>query len=283
MFKQGAFVNLLTPGSTEWKNTLDTLDRFPALDHVELWLEYIPKGTEIKEIRSAFQGIELIVHGPFIHMSLLSHISEVVSVTEKRFNSTLDFASKVDARVVTFHAGSYPLFEAKTDALEKLASRFEPFTRIKDPIPTLENMPIKSHGTVKEPIGKLSDYDEILKLLPGLRFTLDIGHCLQNEDDFVCFLRKHSSRIENIHLHDGIPGGSGHLRLGRGALDLNRFLDTLSAVSFDKFVSMETISIEDTRSSWKTLCEEESRMGLRENELTPQEFDSTARHRLTHP
>jgi sugar phosphate isomerase/epimerase len=283
MFKQGAFVNVLTSDSEQWKSTLANLDRLPSLDHIELWVERIPKGNELKEIRNAFRGIELIIHGPFIHTSLVSHIPEIVAATRKRFDAAVEFASKVEARVVTFHAGSYPLFESKELVLEKLASRFEAFTRIKDPVVTLENMPIKSYGTTKEPIGRLSDCDEILKLLPNLCFTLDVGHCLQNEDDFASFLKKHASRIENIHLHDGIPRGRGHLRLGTGTLDLSCFLDVLTAVSFDKYVSMETISLDDTRSSWETLCEAESRKGIRDSDSASQhELASTTRHRLTH-
>jgi len=279
MFKQGAFVNVLTSDSQRWKTTLANLNRLPALDHIELWLEHIPKGNELKEIRSVFRGIPLIIHGPFIHTSLVSHLREIVKVTEERFDATVEFASKVDARVVTFHAGSYPLFESRDIVLEKLASRFERFVELKDPVTTLENMPIKSYGTTKEPVGKLSDYDEILKLLPKLRFTLDIGHCIQNEDDFIPFLRKYSSRIENIHLHDGIPRGKGHLRLGTGKLDLSQFLDALRDVNFEKYVSMETISLDDTTSSWGTLCEAELSKGIRDTvSVSKQEFSTGARH-----
>lgn len=282
MFSQGAFVNVLTPDSKHWKTTLANLDRFPSLDHIELWLEHIPTGNEVNEIRSAFRGIRLIIHGPFLQMSLLSHIPEIVVVTEKRFDATVEFASKIDARLVTFHAGAYPLFESKDHALEKLAGRFARFADLNDPIATLENMPTKSHGTTKEPIGILADCDEILKLLPNLRFTFDIGHCLQNEDDFVSFLRKYSAKVENIHLHDGIPGGRGHLRLGAGSLDLNRFLEVLVEVSFDRYVSMETISPEDTSSSWRTLCEAESRKRIRDIESANQrKLSIGARHRIT--
>jgi sugar phosphate isomerase/epimerase len=282
MFSQGAFVNVLTPDSEQWKTTLKNLHRFPSLDHIELWLEHIPRASEIKEIRSAFHGIPLIVHGPFLQMSLVSHIPEIVAVSEKRFDAAIDFASKVEARVVTFHAGPYPLFETKEHVLEKLAGRFARFAELKDPVATLENMPIKSHGTTKEPIGQLSDCDEILKLLPNLRFTFDVGHCLQNADDFAPFLKQHSSKVENIHLHDGIPQGKGHLRLGTGSLELDRFLDVLMQVSFDKYVSMETISLDDTRSSWKTLCEAESRKGIRDIEsVTQHELTIGGRHRAT--
>jgi sugar phosphate isomerase/epimerase len=273
MFKQGAFVNILTSDPNQWRSTLASLLRLPLLDHLELWLEHIPRGNELKEIKSAFRGVPLIIHGPFIHTSLLSHVPEIVKATERRFNEALEFASKVDAQVVTFHGGSYPLFESKADALEKLAARFEPFSKTKDPVATLENMPIKSYGTVKEPIGALSDYDEMLKLLPGLRLTLDVGHSLQNEDDFVGFIKKHSSRIENIHLHDGIPRGRGHLRLGSGTLDLASLLDVLVEVSFNKYVSMETIALEDTKFSWGLLRESESQKGIGNS-------DSRSRHEL---
>src|SRR5579864_4963057 len=214
MFKQGVFVNILTSDPNLWKTSLNNLDQLPSLDHVELWLEHIPRGNDLREIRRAFRGVKLIVHGPFVHTSLLSHIPQIVDTTETRFDAALEFASKVEARVVTFHAGSYPIFEPRENALDKLACRFHRFAELTDPVVTLENMPVKSHGTVKEPIGQLSDYELLVKLIPSLRLTLDIGHCLQNEDDFVGFLGKHVSRVENIHLHDGIPRGRGHLRLG---------------------------------------------------------------------
>jgi sugar phosphate isomerase/epimerase len=264
MFKQGVFVNILTPDSMQWKDTLRNLERFPSLDHVELWLEHIPKGNELGEIRSIFRNVEVIVHGPFIHTSLVSHIPEVVAITQRRFEEAVEFASKVQARLVTFHAGPYPLFENKDDVLEKLAHRFERFSEMTDPIATLENMPVKPYGTIREPIGKLCDYEPILELLPRTRFTLDIGHCLQNEDDFVPFIKRYSSRIENIHLHDGIPRGKGHLRLGEGHLDLGRFLDALLNVGFKGNVGMETISFDDTLSSWETLCKAEMLRGIRD-------------------
>ena len=58
MFKQGAFVNILTPEVMHWKESLSQLERLPCLDHVELWLEHIPKGYELREIRSIFRDVE---------------------------------------------------------------------------------------------------------------------------------------------------------------------------------------------------------------------------------
>src|SRR5712692_5269712 len=157
MFKQGAFVNILTSDSKGWKTTLKNLEQLPLLDHIELWLEYIPKGWELEEISTAFRDIPLIVHGPFLHTSLVSHIPAIAAVTEERFDAALEFASKVEARVVTFHAGTYPSFESKDQALDKLANRFGRFAELRDPVATLENMPVNSSGTTRQAIGHLSD------------------------------------------------------------------------------------------------------------------------------
>lgn len=125
---------------------------------------------------------------------------------------------------------------------------------------------------MREPIGKLADFEAMIRLLPSLRFTLDIGHCLQNEDDFNPFIKNHASRIENIHLHDGIPRGKAHLGLGNGCLDLGRFLDVLATVGFNKYVGIETITPEDTQASWESLCKEGYCKGVR----NPGCFSNTA-------
>lgn len=263
MFKQGAFVNLLTPDSNEWRRQFKDIEKLPSLDHIEIWTEFIPRREQVRELRDLLRGIEVIIHGPFIHTSLVSHLPDVVRLTERRFQETVEFANVISATVVTFHAGSYPLFLKKHEALEILAQRFERFTETNSPIATLENMPIRSHGTMREPIGKLADCEAILKLLPKLRFTLDVGHCLQNEDDYVPFIQRHAERIENIHLHDGIPHGRAHLGLGQGALNLEDFLNVLVSVNFSKHIGIETISSEDTCSSWAQLCKATVFKGIR--------------------
>ena len=263
MFKQGAFVNLLTRDSHEWRRQFNEIEKLPSLDHIEVWTEFIPKREHIRELRDLLRGIEVIIHGPFIHTSLVSHLPDVVHLTEHRFQETIEFASAISASVVTFHAGSYPVFFTKNEALELLAQRFERFTEMHLPTATLENMPMRSHGTMREPIGKLADCEAMLKLLPKLRFTLDIGHCLQNDDDYVSFIKRHAERIENIHLHDGIPNGRAHMGLGQGTLNLEDFLNVLVSVNFSKHVGIETISTEDTRSSWAHICKATLFKGIR--------------------
>ncbi len=280
MFKQGAFVNVLTDEPSEWREVLTRLKHLPSLDHIELWLEYLPAGGRLLELREIFRGLPLIIHGPFIHLSLVSHLPSLVALSEQRFDETVDFAGKIGATVITFHAGSYPLFYAKSERLEKLAQRFERFTKITDPIVTLENMPVKPHGTIREPVAHLSDCEELMKMLPHLKLTLDVGHSIQNGDDYVRFIRKNVARIANIHLHDGVRAGRAHQRLGTGEVDLDSFLKVLRDVQYLGRVSLETLSFDDTQSSWDILRHAEFQSGILGSKLGSLHHDKFVAHGL---
>ena len=89
--------------------------------------------------------------------------------------------------------------------------------------------------------------------MPWLNFTLDIGHVFQEGKDLKSifdFLKKYKNSILDIHLHDAILKGEAHLALGKGDLDFNKFFQTLDSVGYTGYVSLETISREDTEKSW---------------------------------
>jgi len=260
-YKRGAFVHIFNSNPTQWEIDLRRIQDLPSLDHIEVWLEYIPKGEEGTTLRDLLSDTEVIIHGPFIHMSLVTHLKKLGDLSLKKCNEAVEFASMISAKVVTFHAGTYPVFETQETALERLAHRFSRFAALKAPLVTLENMPV-SGGTTKQCLGRLEDLELLQTIIPSIRFTLDIGHCLQNGDDFESFLLKQISRIENIHLHDGKDGGRSHLRLGLGTLDLPKLVRLLRGVDFRKYVGLETISPEDTIASWTTWLDVEQANNL---------------------
>ena len=257
-YKKGAFVHIIDPRPLDWEHQFQLIDSLPLREHVEMWVEYIPTREEKGILRDMVKGREAIIHGPFIHMSLVSHLDNLAEISLRRCNEAIELATFLGAKLVTLHAGTYPIFDSRESAFERLGRRFFEIAKLKSPIICLENMPVRG-GTVKECLGRLDDLRAFKSIIPDIHFTLDIGHCLQNRDDFEMFLREESSCIENIHLHDGNAGGRSHLPIGTGSLNLQELLDLFTSVPFTKYVGLETISFEDTKSSWKLWLEAEQR------------------------
>jgi sugar phosphate isomerase/epimerase len=250
-YRRGAFIHVVQPAPAEWERDVLRVRALPLLQHLEIWIEHIPGGRNRSILRDLTKGVELIVHGPFIHGSVVTHVDAIADLTLRRWTQTVDLAVEFGVKVVTFHTGTFPAFDSRQTAFERLIKRFDGFAGMESPVVTLENMPIK-RGAEIECLGALSDLEALKAMLPHVRFTLDIGHCLQNGDRFEEFITKQISSIENIHLHDGEPGGRSHLRLGTGVLDLYGLLSRLRRVGYRKYVSLETISFEDTYASWQT-------------------------------
>ncbi|WP_274562470.1 sugar phosphate isomerase/epimerase family protein [Streptomyces spiramyceticus] len=248
-YSRGAFLNILSSDPQEWNTQYTKLQRLDGLQHVELWLEYLPTQDEIKGFRSLLAGMPITVHAPFIGVALAAPWAELRTLSLERCLSARQVASDLDAKVITYHTGTYGVWEKHEDVLEQLV---EPLAKIMvgdGPIVAVENMPRRG-GASRECLIEVRDLESLSGYLPQLKFTLDIGHCIQNEDDFQHFLQSHHSKIANMHLHDAKRGGKGHLAFGAGDLELPKILDLLNDVGFDGHISLETIGQRDTESSW---------------------------------
>ncbi len=146
------------------------------------------------------------------------------------------------------------MFDDRDACPERLAGRMVEFVGLSDPIVTLENMPVRV-GTAPESLGVLPDLVDLGRILPALRFTVDVGHSVQNEhqSELRKFISTHREVIANIHLHDGIRGGRSHMALGKGELELEDLISCLGDATYDGYLSLETVSFEDTQRSWRIL------------------------------
>jgi sugar phosphate isomerase/epimerase len=258
-YLRGVFLNVSRFEPRVWERQLVEIDRLPHLDHIELWLEYIPKRQELSVLRNMFSGRRTIMHGPFINMSLATEWEQLAQASLDRCGRAIEVASYIGSQVVTFHAGTYPVFDTKDAALARLADRFSKFANLSRPVVTLENMPVRGGASI-ECLSRTEDLESLVVLLPHLKLTLDVGHCLQNHDEVESFIKAHALSIVNIHLHDGIKGGKAHMRLGSGQLDLGGFLQAISESSYAGYVGMETLSVEDTAHSWEVLLDAETQL-----------------------
>jgi sugar phosphate isomerase/epimerase len=250
----GAFLNVTDSDVLSWRTQLARIDQLPERDHVEVWLESVPQGARERRIlRQELAGETVIVHAPFIGLSLVSPWPELRRISLDKLIQCIDVSRELNARVLTIHPGDAPVMESQAAVTDRFVTAYSGLQeRAGELLISAENMP--NRITVSRPgITSTHDFAELLRQLPGMRFTLDIGHALQNGDDFETFLISQPHVIANIHLHDGVSGGRAHLAIGEGDLDVGRFFLALDESRFAGYVSLETLGFPDTRSSWQVM------------------------------
>jgi sugar phosphate isomerase/epimerase len=90
-------------------------------------------------------------------------------------------------------------------------------------------------------VQRLEDYERLASDLgqpDALALTLDIGHCIVNEDDppEEC-IRRAGAKLAHVHIEDMVRGVHEHLMFGEGELDLPAVLSALEG--YDGMVAVE--------------------------------------------
>jgi len=239
------------------KEEIKFIDSLPGVNHVEVWIEENLTSSELEVLKSSLKKYEIIIHAPWIHLSLISPHPEIQELTVKLYLRTLKIAEILGARLVTFHSGGTTIFMSREKKAEIFARNFKKIkNQYKGKIPfTIENMAAKQRAPqISYP--DLSDLIYIKKKLPWLNFTLDIGHVFEggkNLNTISKFLKKYKNSILDIHLHDAVLKGEAHLALGEGNLDLNKTFRLLDKVGYTGYISLETVTRRDTKKSWQKI------------------------------
>ena len=237
------------------KEEINFINSLPDVDHVEVWIEENLSPLELKNLKSYLKRYKILIHAPWVDLSLISPHPEIRKITVKLYLQTLKMADVLKAKLVTFHCGGSTIYESKETIMETLIQNLKKIKNLyKGKITfTIENVPAIPKGPQISYPGFPKDLIYLKKKMPWLNFTLDIGHVFQEGKDLKSifdFLKKYKNSILDIHLHDAILKGEAHLALGKGDLDFNKFFQTLDSVGYTGYVSLETISREDTEKSW---------------------------------
>jgi len=257
-YSKGVFLNIVSKDKNDWKRQIDFINYLPNVNHVEVWIEENLKLSEIKFLKSLLKNYEILIHGPFVHLSLISPHQEIREITIKRYLQTLKVAEILKAKLVTFHAGTKIKFASKKIVVKQLVQNLRKLKKhYKGKVVyTIENLPPQSGGVRDHYPGSLKELSQLKRLLPWLNFTLDVGHAFQsgeNLDKISKFIKKYKDSILDIHLHDATLKGDAHLALGKGDLDFNKFFQILNKIGYTGHISLETISNEDTKKSWEKI------------------------------
>ena len=253
-YSKGVFLHL-PRYKKNLKKEVDFINSLPNVNHVEVWIEENLNLSDLGTLRSFLKKYEILIHAPWINLSLISPHSEINKITIDLYLQTLKIAEDLGAKLVTFHCGDAIIFIPKEKIAEILIQNFR---KIKNQYKgktafTIENVSGKRRGPlISYPVFP-KDLIYLKKKLPWLNFTLDVGHALvsgKGLDPISKFLKEYKNSILNIHLHDAILGGEDHLALGKGDLDFNKFFKVLKEINYTGYISLETVAREDTRKSW---------------------------------
>jgi sugar phosphate isomerase/epimerase len=247
----GAFLNITDDDASGWRKQLRQLDRL-SVGHVEIWLERDIGWRQLVDLKSILDGRRSIMHGPFVGMSFATDWDELAAISLDRCHRAIEAAGVLGSEILTLHAGTYGAHGSHADALQRVAMRLERFRAIGHPKLSIENLP-RRRGASVEAVTFERDLDALAEYAPDIRYTIDVGHCLQNREDPVAVLERQHQRVGNIHLHDGNLSAGAHLGLGDGDLDLADLLSALDRLAYDGFLTVEVLDLDDLVHSLEVL------------------------------
>lgn len=257
----GAFLNITGFEPEAWLRQLREIDRLGRIGHIEVWLEWMPTDKiELAAVRSIISSKRILVHAPFIGLSIATSWKELRSISIARIIECCRIAEAVEAELVTIHPGLVPVYEDPRSTLDIVAASYEQIRDAAGDVDVaLENM-FTGHGVCVNAAARTDDLLYISSVVSEVKVTLDVGHALQNNEDYLGFLVNNASLISNVHLHDATIGGRAHMRLGDGSLNLANLLQACMSSNYDKFIGLETLTADDTQSSWRTVQDQLNRI-----------------------
>jgi sugar phosphate isomerase/epimerase len=252
-FSLGVFLNIFTNDHAELQKKIDFVKNISGLGHLEILSEVDLSPDDISWLKNQLSDYQLIFHGPFTAMSLISGHDLINQASVNIFKKFIDQAVAFDAKLMTVHTGRYPIYYTSSQATEIFAKKFSELLSYADGklILTTENMFSGRGAQVDFP--SLVELVNISQLIPDINYTVDIGHCIRNDEDYCEFIRQNQSRVQNIHLHNAsFSDKRDHFGLQLpGDLDTKKFIKFLNEINYQKFLTLEVLDDEDKIESVK--------------------------------
>lgn len=258
MFSLGPFLFVNTRDRQELSRRIEFVRGLPGVQHVEVWLEpgdWTDEDTAF--LGHSLVGLPIIVHAPFVNMTVISDHQELNKASLAIWQRTADVCQELGARVMTIHLGRKAVYMPTARAFDIAAPYLQKLLQyVHDELTvSVENLP-PSGGTATSFPKRIEDIELCLRQHPGLYFTVDIGHLVLDGVDPGDIIRGHIDRIADIHLHNVIRGGREHFGFNEtGDVNVQNLLEVLRTSHYDGYVSLEifTQHQQDMSESWERI------------------------------
>lgn len=225
------------------------------VDHVEILLDHYrlldTSNKDVKLLKSSVSDWENIVHAPFIDISIVHPNEKIRLAGIEIYKSAIEVARFLDSKLITIHGGSYPFY---IDGIKTIMDNFD--SSVKNLIETakfngilisIENLPQLSKTKKNYPT-ILNEIKNVLSETPEIKFTLDIGHVVENKENIIDYIKQFDQKISNVHIHDS-DGKKSHLSFGKGIIDIISVIKKLDKLGI--YLTLEILNEEDTLKSFK--------------------------------
>ncbi|MDP2684862.1 MAG: TIM barrel protein [bacterium] len=254
----GVFLNIISKDRDVIEQRITFLKQLNNLGHIEIWLEYGDWSLDDTEwLKEKLEGYEIIIHAPFINFSFVSRHQVINEASLVALQESVKYTEILGGKVMTVHVGIKPLYLTDEEARE-IAIPY--LVRLTDFIDgrfdlAIENLPVKTGTSLRYPI-TLKELKLIIQKVSLLKSTVDIGHCLQNEDDYKDYFENNINQIANIHVHNAFVKGKAHFGFDKeGDLNLKEFINFLNKLHYKNYFTFEILGDQDIIKSWQKLQE----------------------------
>lgn len=209
--------------------------------------------AQVTALRQALaaQDLGCTVHAPFFDLNPASSDPDILRITARRFEQTLDFAAELGATRVVFHPG-YDRWRYARAPETWLNNSLEFWPPLIDRAAKYQ-LPLCLENIFDVQPAPLLD---LLRAIdsPWLRHCFDIGHWhLFSSTPIETWLEMFSPYLTHLHLHDNRGHNDDHRPIGSGRIDFAAFFAALTALRIRPTATLEAHSQKDAKRSLANL------------------------------
>ncbi len=217
-----------------------------GLDYIDLTMEY--PGASIEKVKKEEKEFTRLLKK--FDMSVIGHMPWYLQITSPHKNvrkaflneasDVMELSAGLGAPHVTIHPDFLPLKRTVQEQKELL---IDSLGQLLDKSQDL-GIDLCFENFKKDHVSSLV-LEDIFKELPGLKFTLDVGHGfigVGNIEYIKDLISQFKDRLTHVHIHDNQGMEDDHLPLGVGQIDIPGVVDSLKNAGYNGSITLEVFA-----------------------------------------